>query len=293
MVNFEIKDLTGKTVVVTGGSAGLGKASCLEFARMNANLIILSRNESKTLDVINEIKNQTGNDKIEFVHIDLADLESVRRAAKEILSRKVPIDILMNNAGVAGLTGITVQGFEIHFGTNLLGPILLTELLLPLLKAAPQARIVNLSSLMGIIGRNYDWDNLHGPAWSLSGVPVLPYCDTKLGMSVYTKKLAQLLKDTNVTCYSVNPGAVFTEIYQKALPWFIVFLFRINPLYVSEEEGVKTQLYCSLQDGIEEMSGGYFSNCQRATILYSRILDDQGYIDELYEKTLKLIEDYS
>lgn len=222
--------------------------------------------------------------------MDLADLDSVRKAAKTLLARDKPIDILMNNAGIAWIEGITAQGFEIQFGTNLLGPILLTEMLLPLLKKSPKARIVNMSSILGWFGKRYDWDKVYGPAFSISRRPLQPYNDSKLGVAAYTKRLGQLLKDSNVTCYSVHPGTVATEIFGKALPWYIAAL--INPFCKSPEEGAQTQIFCAIEDGIEKWSGLFFAECRPVKYFYSGILDDQKYVEDVYLKCRELVKDY-
>lgn len=120
-------DLTGKLVVVTGGSSGVGRASCFALAKLNCTLIIAARNETKTRAVIEEIKTETKNLKIEFLLISLDDLESCRNAAQVLLTRNEPIDILMNNGGIAGITGMSKDGFELTFATNhLVIPVWLT-----------------------------------------------------------------------------------------------------------------------------------------------------------------------
>src|SRR5690606_32743404 len=113
----DMSDLAGKTYVITGANSGIGKITARELARRGAHVIIASRSADKTVPVIDEIKRETGNDKVEFVALDLADLASVRRCAEELLARNIPIHGLINNAGLAGSRGLTKDGFELTFGT--------------------------------------------------------------------------------------------------------------------------------------------------------------------------------
>src|SRR4051812_28541100 len=116
------QDLANKTFLITGANTGIGKITALELARRGAHMILAGRSKDKTIAVIDELKRDSGNDKIEFVPLDLGELESVRACAKALLDRKIPIHGLINNAGLAGMRGLTKDGFEIVFGTNHLGP---------------------------------------------------------------------------------------------------------------------------------------------------------------------------
>ena len=140
-------DLHGKTFVVTGANTGLGRASVEALAAEGAGHVVLAaRSRNKTEPVIEAVRAQYPDTELSYVAIDLGDLGSVSKAADTLLERDAPIDVLMANAGVAGLRGLTKDGFELTFGVNHLGHFLLTEKLLPLVERAPQGRIVNVSS---------------------------------------------------------------------------------------------------------------------------------------------------
>ena len=138
--------LDGKFAVVTGANAGIGKVTALELARAGARVVLACRSDERARAAMAEISAQVPGAALDFVRLDLASLQSVREAAEEIRALSPRIDLLINNAGLAGQKGQTTEGFELTFGTNHLGPFLLTKLLLDRVQAATQARIVNVAS---------------------------------------------------------------------------------------------------------------------------------------------------
>src|SRR5207302_9329777 len=140
-------DLQGKTFLVTGANTGIGRATAHELARRGGKVLLACRSEAKTTPVMADIVADTGNSAVEFLALDLADLESVRTAAAEFLDRNEPLHVLINNAGVPGQRGgVTKQGFELAFGTNHLGHFLFTMLLLNRMRSTSGGRVVNVSS---------------------------------------------------------------------------------------------------------------------------------------------------
>ena len=140
-------DLSGKTALVTGASAGLGVETVRTLATAGAQVIMVARNEEKLRAAQQMLLGENPAFHLDAQVLDLADLDSVRSGGAAILSRHATLDILINNAGVMACPlGRTAQGFELQFGTNHLGHFLLTCLLTPALLAAPSARVVSLSS---------------------------------------------------------------------------------------------------------------------------------------------------
>lgn len=150
-------DMTGKNIVITGATAGVGKETARSLAKMGANICFATRNGDKTRAVIDEIHAELTNDSVlEHRLLDLTDLDSVREFASSFAGED-SLDALINNAGVGHVTGVTKQGIEKTFGTNYLGHFLLTQRLLPnLLKSS--GRIVNVSSMghMGATPKYFD-----------------------------------------------------------------------------------------------------------------------------------------
>jgi len=120
-------DLKDKVCIITGANTGIGKETAHEIASMGAHLFLACRSEDKALPVVEELKRETENSKIEFIKLDLSSLESVRHCAAIFKQRNLPLHLLVNNAGVAGARGVTAEGFELTFGVNHLGHFLFTQ----------------------------------------------------------------------------------------------------------------------------------------------------------------------
>lgn len=161
-------DLAGKVMLVTGANTGIGRVSAETLARRGAKVFLACRSEEKTRPVLEGIRAAGG--AAEFLALDLADLASVRRAAEAFLATGEPLHVLLNNAGLAGLQGLTRDGFEVAFGTNHLGHFLLTMLLLPRLRESKPARIVNVASIAHYDAKGIDFDALRTPAKKLGAM---------------------------------------------------------------------------------------------------------------------------
>src|SRR5262245_21091699 len=121
------RDLAGRTFLVTGATSGIGRVTTRRLAARGATVVVACRSAPKAAELVGDTATLGG--AVEHVPLDLADLDSVRACAKVVADRGEPVDVLVNNAGVAGSRGITAQGFELTFGVNHLGHFLLTQLL--------------------------------------------------------------------------------------------------------------------------------------------------------------------
>ena len=198
-------DLAGKTIVVTGATSGLGKESARALASTGAEVVLCGRDDAKGQAVVDEIGGATS-----FQHLDLADLDSVRASADELLARIERLDVLLNNAGVMACPlARTADGFEMQFGTNHLGHFLFTARLFPLLAQSVPSRIVNLSSHGHMIGGvdlddpNYE----HRPydKWEAYG-------QAKTANVLFSRELDRRFGDHDVHAYAVHPGMIITEL---------------------------------------------------------------------------------
>jgi retinol dehydrogenase 12 len=248
-----MSDLQGKTFVITGANTGIGKITARELAKRGAHVILACRSLDKTQPVIDELKRETGNDKIEFVALDLADLASVRRCAEELLARNIPIHGLINNAGLAGSRGTTKDGFELTFGTNHLGHYLLTRLLLDRLKQSGPARIINVASKSHYQAKGINWDALRAKTKSRTGLN--EYAVSKLSNVLFTKELARRLEGSNVTTYALHPGVVATDVWRRVpgpMRW-VMKKFMVTP-----EEGAQTSIRCATAPELATETGRYY-----------------------------------
>ncbi|XP_041669101.1 dehydrogenase/reductase SDR family member 13-like [Cheilinus undulatus] len=256
--------MAGKTAIITGGNTGIGKATALHLARKGARVILACRNRDKAEAAIADIQQKTGSTDVLYMQLDLASLKSVRCFAETFLKSESRLDLLVNNAGLVA-DGRTEDGFGIEFGVNHLGHFLLTCLLLERLKEAGGGRVVTVASMahrwghvdFDVLAMNkdlgtgrYSWQFFHA------------YCNSKLCNVLFTHELAKRLKGTNVTCYSVHPGIVRTELSRHVSLWQKVFIDPVAKLlFLDPETGAQTTLHCCLQEGIEPLSGRYFSCC--------------------------------
>lgn len=253
--------LTGKTAIVTGANTGIGKFIALDFARRGARVILACRSEERGTAALNEIREKTGNLDVHLRLVDVSSLDSVREFAKRILDEEKALHILVNNAAVSGLPAqITKDGFEATFATNHLGPFLLTNLLLDLMKRSAPARIVTVSSATHWKGK-VDFSHFHGT--NLVHHMDRVYTCTKLHNIICTNELARRLQGTGVTANSCHPGVVMTEVMRHYPLWLrsafnlIGFFFFKSP-----EEGAISPTFCAVSEELEGITGKYFdSDC--------------------------------
>ncbi|XDV54503.1 hypothetical protein PO909_022784 [Leuciscus waleckii] len=198
------------------------------------------------------------------MHLDLASLKSVRSFAENFLKKESRLDILINNAGLV-IAGKTEDGFGRIFGVNHLGHFLLTILLLERLKECGPSRVVTVSSMAHWWGKiDFNCINTHKDlGLGTSAIDLLKlYSHSKLCNILFTHELAKRLKGTNVTCYSLHPGAIKTDIGRHSNLWWRLFMAPILLLFFSDvDSGAQTSLHCAVQEGLEPLSGRYFSSC--------------------------------
>lgn len=252
--------MQGKTVLITGGTSGIGKVTARELAKLGAAVVIIGRDAAKAERTITEIKTQTGNDAIEAIVADLSSMAEVRRAAAEFKARHDRLHVLINNAGAMFTKRYeTVDGYERTFALNHLAYFLLTNLLLDTLKASAPARIVNVSS-DAHTGKKLNFDDLQREkSYDFGGMRV--YGESKLANLLFTYELARRLKGTGVTVNALHPGFVASD-FGKSENWFINFIRPIiHRLAIPVEEGAQTSIYLASSPEVEGVSGSYFDKC--------------------------------
>ncbi|KAM6313465.1 retinol dehydrogenase 13-like [Aegotheles albertisi] len=279
-------DLTGKTVIVTGANSGIGKCVALDLARRNARTILACRSRERGQAAVEEIRAATGNPAVLLQLVDTSSMASVRAFARDVLREEKRLDVLVNNAAVTGLPfAITPEGLEQTFATNYLGPFLLTNLLLDLLKASAPARIVNVSSFRHSSG-TADVRYLTGQQ-AVSGSGDSAYSCTKLMNILFTAELARRLRGTGVTVNALSPGLVSTSI-MRHFGWVLRTLFLlIRPFIKSAEQGAASTIFCAVSEEAAGITGKYFeSDCGLA--LPSATARDAGLARKLWEESERL-----
>ena len=246
----DVHDLGGKTFLVTGANSGIGRATATELAQRGGRVFITARSEEKAKPVLDEL-----GDNVEYIQLDLGDLDSVHQCAKEFLSRDEPLHALINNAGVAGQRGFTTSGFELAFGTNHVGHFLLTNLLLDKLKDSTPSRVVNVASVAHYSAKGIDYDAVRKPTKNITGLP--EYAVSKLANVLHAEELARRLDGTGVTTYSLHPGAIASNVWRR-IPWPFDALMKL--FMRSSEEGAQTSIYCATSPEVAKDSGKYYDD---------------------------------
>ncbi|MDB4656055.1 SDR family oxidoreductase [Flavobacteriales bacterium] len=255
--------MKGKTVVITGGNAGIGKATAINLAKQGAEILITSRSEGKAKAAVGEIKSASKNDNVDFVLINLIDQESVKKAAVEIKAKCPKIDVLINNAGCyLSELELSPQGIEGQFATNHIGHFLLTNLILDNIKAAGNARIINLASIAHSSTRELNFDDLNYEKEQYGGWK--SYSRSKFCNIVFTNELARRLEGTGITANALHPGGVRTEIAEKDANWYTKLGWIVmKPFMITVEKGAETSVFLASSPNVEGETGGYWVKCKK------------------------------
>ena len=249
--------MAGRTVLVTGASRGIGKATAMGLATMGARVAITGRDRVRTEDAAREIRAASGGQVDVFV-ADLSAQSEVRRLAEEVLRSYPRINVLVNNVGgYWNSRHVTADGFEQTFALNHLAAFLLTNMLLDRLLQSAPARVVTVSSNAQAQGR-IDFDDLQGTS-SYSGARA--YSQSKLANLLFTYELARRLQGTPVTANALHPGVVSTyfggEDPASVQRVFIPFL---RPFMKTAAQGAATSIYLASAPELEQVSGRYFAS---------------------------------
>lgn len=278
-------DLRGRTFLVTGANSGIGRAMVEALAAGGGDVVLAARSEERTRPVLEGLRAARPAGKVELLLVDVSDLASVRRAAESFLASGRALDVLVNNAGVAGTQALSADGFDLTYATNHIGPFHLTNLLLPALQRAPQGRVVNVASVAHLSAKGIDWRVLErrtSPKRSRFG----DYAVTKLMNVLHARELARRLAGTRVTTYALHPGGVASNIW-RSVPQ--PFRWLISLFLVSNEEGAKTQLWCATAPELASETGRYYDKCREAPA--NPLANDKGLARELWARTEAAIGD--
>ena len=280
--------MQGRTVLITGGNTGIGRAAARQLGELGAEVIITARNRAKGEGALQWLRSNCPEARFDLVDLDLSDTASVEDAAAEVLRRLPRLHVLVNNAGlVVDDRTLTAQGFETTFGVNHLGHFLLTARLKDRLVASAPARIINVSSeAHRMAWRGLPWDDLmherNYNAWSA-------YAASKLANLLFTVGLADRLADTGVTANALHPGVVRTDFGQdRDLHGVMSILMKPARLvFLTPERGARTTTFLASSPSLETASGGYYDSCKRRSM--SGPARDRAAADRLWDASEKLL----
>jgi retinol dehydrogenase-14 len=248
--------MTGKTVLITGGTGGIGKAAAIGLARMGARVGITGHDRARAVDAAAAITRESGNPAVDIFVADMSSQADVRRLAIGVLAIYPRLDVLLNNVGgFWAHRHLTADGLEHTFALNHLAPFLLTNLLLDRLVASSPARVVTVSSGAHSMGK-IDFDDLMGQR-NYSGSRA--YNQSKLANVMFTYELARRLEGTGVTANAMHPGLTSTAF--SAEDPALGFLVRImRPFMRSPAKGADTAIYLASAPDVAGVTGRYFAD---------------------------------
>src|SRR5829696_6221049 len=255
-----VDTMNGRTVLITGGNTGIGKESAVALAAEGAEVVFTTRDATKGVVARDEIRQRSGNDAVDVMELDLAELASVRDFASRFTSSHDHVDVLLNNAGLMlGSRRETVDGYEMTFQVNHLGPFLLTNLLRDQLAAGDGARVVNVASAAHSSARKgLDFDDLQSTRRYRSfGV----YAQSKLANILFTRELAPRWNDTGVTANAVHPGFVASRFGRDGDTGRLTGMVfpLLKPFALTPEQGAQTQVYVASAPELAGITGGYWA----------------------------------
>ncbi|KAG2219481.1 hypothetical protein INT45_010401 [Circinella minor] len=268
-----IPDLSGKIAIITGSNTGIGKLCATEMARKNCEIIVASRSEDKGQAAVTDIKSATGNQKVEYMKLDLMSLKSVKAFADQFKSKYDKLDILLNNAGVMSCPyGLSEDGIETQFATNHVGHYYLTMQLLPILIKSGPSRIVNVSS-MAHWSTTVSVPKLEQVSQKKGYNATIQYGFTKVPFTIsifeacnilFSRELTKRLESKGINNVYVNcnhPGIVSSELSRHVVAQNTLLdsLYN-NHFAISTENGSLTQLYLATSPEIESknIKGQYY-----------------------------------
>jgi len=275
--------MKGKVCLVTGANNGIGFEVAKGLAWQGAQVVLLCRNPERAQVARDKILADVPGAQVELQIIDLSSMQSVRDASAEILSNYPRIHVLVNNAAVVNLERQeSVDGYELVFATNHLGPFLLTNLLLDRIKESAPARIVFVGSDGHKLGR-IDFDDLH----SLKSYSVMKtYGKAKSGNNLMMLELVDRLEGSGVTVNCLHPGAVDTKLGDNHGFIARVFGRLVKSFLMSSAKGAKTPLYLATSPKVEGVTGKYFYRCKEHP--QAPYVLDKGEAKRLWEISEKL-----
>lgn len=253
-----------KTILITGATDGIGKITAKSLATQGHTIIVHGRNRHKAATVCQEIKSETGNEKVDYVLADLLSMTDIKRMTADFKSKYDHLDVLINNAGAFfnKQRETTKEGFEKTIALNVFAPFLLMHLLTDVLAKSTSARIVNMYSAMHKRGGTPDFSDFQ---LKKNYTPARAYGLSKLYLVWITRHMASELKRkgiTNITVNATHPGAVATNFGQDAdKGFFINLVFKVALRFMDKPEaGATSSIYLATSPEVEGVSGQFYDN---------------------------------
>jgi NAD(P)-dependent dehydrogenase (short-subunit alcohol dehydrogenase family) len=269
--------MKGKTVLVTGGTSGIGRITARELARMGARVVVVGRDAGR----LEAVRRDFG---VETIQANLELISEARRAAAEFGQRFRSLHVLVNNAAALfGSRSVTAEGLERTFALNHMGYFALTTALLDKLRASAPARVVSVSSEASRAGR-VDFANLQMQGRYLG---VRQYCNTKLMNLLFAFELSRRLAGSGVTSNALHPGAIASGFGMQGAGWYGMLTRLARPFLISEEKGARTQIWAASEPSLEGVTGKYLVRSREGRPPAASL--DEGAARRLWEESEALV----
>ena len=284
---MSLADLTGKTVLITGASSGIGLEASVTLAKAGGDVVMVARDRTRGEAALAEVKARSGSERVTLMLCDFASQADIRRFAAEFLASHDALHVLVNNAGtVASSYALTEDGLEQTFAVNHLGYFLLTNLLLDLLERSAPARVVSVSSRGNYAG-TLDFDDLQ---FARGGYSIMAaYNRSKLANVLFTVELAARMEGRGVTANCLHPGVVATNIWSGA-PWFALPILALMKriMMITPEQGSDTITWLAASPEAEGQTGGYYDSRKRKRP--HKLAQDAEIARKLWEVSAALVK---
>jgi dehydrogenase/reductase SDR family member 12 len=280
----DLRSMKGQVVLVTGATSGLGLAAAEGFARLGARVWLLARDPQRGEQARATVAELSGGAEVHVGLCDLSDLASVREFAASFRSQTPRLDVLVNNAGVlANQRTLSADGIELTFATNVVGPFLLTNLLIPLLEQSAPSRIVNVSS-GGMYTQRIRVDDLQMTSANYDGTTA--YARAKRAQVILTELWAERLRGTGVVVHAMHPGWADTPGVRASLPRFYTVT---KPFLRTPEQGADTILWLGAAPEPGQTSGKFWHDrVPRPTHLLPRTRETTADRERLWSECERL-----
>ena len=277
--------LSGKTILVTGASSGLGLQVAIQLARLGGEVVMTARDERRGEAALAAARAASGSAAVSLMLCDFASLAEIRRLASEWHAKRTRLDVLVNNAGsVSPVRRLTADGLELTFAVNHLGYFLLTNLLLDVLERSAPSRVVNVASVAHRRG-DLDFDDLQ---YERGGYATMKaYARSKLANVLFTRELARRLTGRGVSVNCIHPGVVATNIWSRA-PWYTRPLLAVAKRFMlTPEQGARAIVTLAAGPEVEGRTGGYYERDE--LVDPSRLAQDEALAKRLWDVSTELV----
>lgn len=274
--------MKSRTIVVTGGNAGIGRAIATELAKQKHHVVIVSRNPAKGKEACDTIKKVTGNPRVDLIVGDLGSIQSVKSIAQKIMKNYSDVSVLINNAGIwPTKLEINPDGLEMAFMVNHMAPLILSIMLYKQLKKNKPSRIVNVNAGLYIFG-NVD---IEKTPYGKDFGKIFTYMNTKLCNIYFTQKFSHIIENTGVTVNAMHPGVIRTNLGDSS-GIMGSFLRMVKRTLAEPEYGAQAPVWLAVSPDVENINGKFFDRFTQKP--YAKNAVDTSLRDRLWNLSLQL-----